>query len=183
MRKNNHYFATQAQKKEQMEKQAQAKTQGQANQGSPTDKKRLVVKVTGKKAVSKVVEVKSPILSVLEKSKKEDDHFQSALAFANKVSDPKSTAIQTVHVTMQDTLVFNMKKDAEYNSLWTSQQLAQLVAFPRNWKTIGLRDLIKVLAIDLDDFDDDGDNDFDEWDDLSAEERFDLLFETGLQVK
>ncbi len=177
MKKNTNWFASQAQKKEQL-----AKKTG-AVQGTPTDKKKVVVRITKKKAPSKVVEIKSPILTVLDKSNKEDQHYQSALAFANQVSDSKSAALQTVHFTMQDTLVFNIKKDAEYKRLWESSQLALLVSFPCNWKTIGLRDLIKVLTIDLDDFDDDGDNDFDEWDDLTAEERFDLLFETGLQVK
>lgn len=151
------------------------------------------------KTTSKSVTVKAPILAVLEKSKKEDLHFEQAFAFANRTSNAKSDVIQTVHYTMQDSLVFNMDKDNTYNDLWTSQKLALLMCFPCNWKTISLKDLIEVLSLDVslemltgsrdsDDEDDDGDDndDFDmefaEWNELDPEERFDLLYETGLKI-
>ncbi len=138
---------------------------------------------TQKKAsASKVIEVKSPILSVLEKSKKEDLHYREALAFAYKHSNAKNDILHTVHLTMQDTLVFDIPKDAAYEKLWRQHELALLVSFPANWKSISLAGISKALQIDPESDDLFEDADFDEWDHLEADERFDLLYETGLRI-
>lgn len=111
---------------------------------------------------------KLPILDVLHKSKKEEAHFKEAFAFAKKVSDPNSHDMQTIHLNMQDQLVFNMPQDETYQRLWESGQLLLLVEFPKCWETM-------PLTID------------DEWDDEPEEilddfDRFDYLYETGLKV-
>lgn len=159
-KKEKNWFVQQEQKKAQLQATAPSKS-------TPV-----------KAAPVKVVAVKNPILTVLEKSKKEAQHYKDALAFAHQVSHAKDSALQTIHLTMADTLVFNMPKDGDYKQLWEKGQLALLVTFPRNWKHITLKALIQSMDLDLDEIDEE----FEDWDHLDANDRFDLLFEIGLSV-
>lgn len=110
----------------------------------------------------------APIIQVQMKSKREAAHFEAAYAFAQRMSDPKSEEVMTVHLNMQDELVFNILKDEHYERLWQVGELMLLVEFPRNWKTAEL-DIPEDEADDFDDIDSDAD-------------KFDYLYETGMAV-
>ena len=110
----------------------------------------------------------APIIKVQAKSKKEAAHYEAAYAFAQRMSDPNSSEQMTVHLNMQDELVFNIKQDEVYQSLWTKGELMLLVAFQRNWKTAPLQI---------------SEEEADEFDDLDTDEgKFDYLYETGMAV-
>lgn len=112
----------------------------------------------------------APILKMQMNSKKESEHFAAAYAFAQKVSDPSSDEIMTIHLNMKDELVFNIKKDDAYEAQWKSGELMLLVAFPKNWKSI-------QVSVDADDDEDDEFLDID-----SDEDKFDYLYETGMAL-
>lgn len=112
--------------------------------------------------------VEAPIIKVQAKSTKEAAHYEAAFAFAQRMSDPNSSEQMTVHLNMQDELLFNMKQDETYKTLWEKGELMLLVAFPRNWKTVALN-LSEEEADDFDDLDTD-------------EGKFDYLYETGMAV-
>ncbi len=110
----------------------------------------------------------APIVKVQAKSKREVEHYEAAYAFAQRMSDPKNDTRMTIHLNMQDELVFNMPEDEHYKALWEKGELMLLVAFPRNWKTMPLS-ISEEEAEEFDELDtDDG--------------RFDFLYETGMSV-
>lgn len=110
----------------------------------------------------------APIVKVQMKSKREAAHYEAAFAFAMRMSDAKSEERMTVHLNMQDELVFNMPEDESYEALWKKGELMLLVAFPRNWKTMSLN------------LSEDEEEDFDDLD--TDEGRFDYLYETGMAI-
>jgi hypothetical protein len=111
----------------------------------------------------------APILRVQMNSKNEEKHFEESLAFAQRVSDPESTEVMTVHLNMDDELVFNMVQDESFDRLWKEGKLMLLVSFPRNWKTMAIE------AVDEEDDDDTPDLE-------SDTDRFDYLYESGMAV-
>jgi hypothetical protein len=119
-----------------------------------------------------------PIIQVLEKSSKDEQHFNETYAYAQKCSDPNSTDIQRVYLTMRDTLAFNLSNSKEVESLTQKGELLELASFPNNWKTIALSDLTHLLNLDLDE----DDEDEDEFDDMTPRERFDFIYEHGLKL-
>lgn len=132
-------------------------------------KKGAVAKPSVKAPKEEYKEVNLPIVKVQMNSKKEDQHFNEALAFARNVSDARSTDIQTVHLNMKDELVFNMKQDEAFEALWKAGELMLLIAFPKNWKTMDLSGLELDEDDDLEDLEDEY-------------ERFDYLYENGMAV-
>jgi hypothetical protein len=110
----------------------------------------------------------APILTVQMNSKNEERHFEEAFTFAQMVSDPSSDAIMTIHLNMNDELVFNMKQDETFDQLWKQKKLMLLVAFPKNWKT---------MTIDA--FDDEDDEPIELETDM---DRFDYLYEAGMSM-
>lgn len=118
-----------------------------------------------------------PIVKLIATSKREASHYNEALKFALKVANPRDNSIQTVHLNLADTLVFNAKQDDAFKRLWLRGELALLVAFPCNWQTLSLKALNALLDIDMDE-----DEDAEDWPDMSVEERFDLIYENSLKV-
>ncbi len=112
-----------------------------------------------------------PIVKVQMNSNREAEHFKAAYQFALKNSDPKSTEIMTVHLDMKDEIHFNMIQDEAFQAMWKKGELMQLIAFPKNWKTMPIE-----MEAELDEEEDD-DLNFE-----TDEDRFDYLYETGMSV-
>ena len=112
-----------------------------------------------------------PIVKVQMNSSREAEHFKAAYQFALKNSDPKSTEIMTVHLDMKDEIHFNMIQDEAFQTMWKKGELMQLIAFPKNWKTMPME-----MEVEIDEEEDD-DMTFE-----TDEDRFDYLYETGMSV-
>lgn len=109
-----------------------------------------------------------PILNVKITPEKEAAHFQAAFDYAMKMSNPNSTEMITIHMTMDGNLLFDAVQDDHFKTLWANKELMCLIEIPRNWKTMTLIDLDEEALEDLD-----LDN---------PEDRFDYLYETGMFI-
>lgn len=118
----------------------------------------------------------APILQVLSTTKQETKHYQAVAAFIKKESRPGDKQVVKAYLTMEDKVIFNPTENGAFKALWESGQLALLIALPRCWQDLSLESLATLLDLDLED------DDFEEWSQLTIDERIDILYENSLSV-